>query len=466
MSRFVRRLAIAAVLLTVVPTALAQSEPERPEIAAFRQGTHAFRRVVYEVLQEKPEVLTETAQLDEDPARTLFIVLGDPTPLAGLRLGQFVERGGAVLVATDRSIPSRTLSRDFGVTVSGERVSRLVGQDSDFYRALVDCPFVQPAARTTANVPLFLNLPQGVATNCPSRLWFVRREQTLPVLATFPGGCRVDDQKRVFTVPVLPFAVGGDWGDGRILVLSDHSVFINDMVVQPDNDNFDFAYNCVEWLAAYGRRQRVLFFDNGVPQTEFNIPLRPPPPIPLPPADAILAAANQALAGMQQENVFNRVLYNQQQRVNPDAVIRLLLLLLTAGLAVYGLVRLHRGWQRPEPGTRLLDVALPLPATGTVLEQRRHALARQGNLWEPARALARQTFAALLGPAASARPPAVRAPGGWWSRWTAARRVRRLWRLAYDPRPVPVSPRRFGRLQAELAELQAAAADGTIQFGK
>ena len=70
--------------------------------------------------------------------------------------------------------------------------------------------------------------------------------------------------------------------ESRVLVLSDQSVFINGMMLQPDNDNFDFAYNCVNWLTGPGQRKQVLLLDQGIAITSFDVPVKwvldgPPP---------------------------------------------------------------------------------------------------------------------------------------------------------------------------------------------
>src|SRR5262245_50473972 len=64
-----------------------------------------------------------------DPARTLIVVLGDNHVLSGLDrevggLTKFLERGGALLVATDR--PDEGRLRPFGLSVSGATVEQAV----------------------------------------------------------------------------------------------------------------------------------------------------------------------------------------------------------------------------------------------------------------------------------------------------------------------------------------------------
>ncbi len=198
----------------------------------------------------------------------------------------FVAQGGALFLATDKRLPREAedaLIRTAGVRVSGEFV---VCKDADScYHALEDCPFLQPTNWTDPD--LFRDLiddnsqPALAASNAPSYLIPVgggmgelfRR----PALALLPGDCYREGAPAfagAFDPPPL-FAVGGDVGDGRVLVMADHSVFINEMLMQKDNGNIHLSYKCLKWLSGKkGERTTVLFVEDGTIKTRFDVPLK------------------------------------------------------------------------------------------------------------------------------------------------------------------------------------------------
>jgi hypothetical protein len=453
-----------------LPRACAQNEP-----IPFRQGTHAFRRILYDLVGGKVTPLSRPEQLAKDPAHTLLIVLGETEILERIpdRLYQFILRGGAALVATDRHLSAERLSPEFSVRISGLPVELQRHDRQTGYRGLAECPlveFLQP--------PGFQAL-QRVATNRPSQLSFLQHLVLVQpqVLATYRGSCLLDGQPR----PRLTFAVGmelqgmGAPRKGRLLVLADHSVFINDMLSQTDNDNFDFALVCLEWLTDGGQRDRVLFAEEGLVQTQFDVTLKDVPPLPLPPLGVILRAVDSGLQGLEEENAFNRMIQQRLDAVPPRRLIQTLGLLLTLGLVVYGLVRIGQGRHRTDPGAPLLEPALTKAAPArAVVEQRQQEMLSAGALWEPARALARHWLEDNFGPllplieerALQGRRPlfTVRVTSGPWGRWARSRQVGRLWQLAYGAPARRVTTREFAALKRRLAELTAAVSAGALSF--
>jgi hypothetical protein len=492
-----RRACAAAVLLglvalAAVPAARAQSRSaEQRERKAFLEGTHAFRRILYDAAKRGGLMpLSRQRNALAEPRRTLIVVLGDPGPLSaadfhteGLLRG-FVRAGGALLVATDR-MASYGLERDFGLGVTGDLLTLTRPDDESAYRGMKECPYVRPAGNRQPNLfepapPVFRgDRPRLVASNLPSRLsWFWPRPLGLPVLAYLAGPIQGHPGR-------VEFAAGGSLGDGRALVMADHSVFINEMMLQPDNGNIDFASRLAEWLldGPDGRRRdRVLYYEDGAVRTDFDIPLKDLPPPALPPADTLLGMLDETAHAMEEEGTFARMeeadFFNGTvedlmrsapfwERTEPEWKLwTLLVVAASAVLGVYAFVRLGMFRHRPEAAGPALAILLELQApAGAVIEQRHHALLREGNVWEAAREVARQLCAAAgASPGAGPRPPALEVRGPWWRRRRVRRLWARLWRLARSDRPMRVSPGEFARLAARAEALRAALADGAVRI--
>ncbi len=458
--------------------AVAQTDQDR-----FRQGTEAFRFIIRD-LDFSP--LSSIQELTKDPERSVLVVLGETGILdevnnevsGGLR--GFVERGGALLVATDRRVPAtnrnRSALQQFGVRVFPQPVRMVAGDWANCYRGLGLCPIAQPAIG--AKPPLFQNLPLGVATNRAGFLFLdpPGDQAQLRILAVFPEGCRPDHRDELHEERPLPFAAGRDWGMGRILVLADHSVFINDMMMRADNNNIDFADNCLRWLRDGGpkRRDRILFVEEGIIVTDFNVASLDMPFPPFTPPDDMVSIANRFLVGLGEESN-DRILGEEPWEKNRTMgrILKALAVVLTLGLVLYGFVRLSRGRYRIEPGSPLLAPTLArLAPAGVLVEQRHEAMQRDGNFCEPARALAQQFFESVLGQpwrAPGVSPgmplPGHQATGGWWRRRRLGKQLRHLWQVAFAAVGAQVSRQGFARVTAEIAELKAALARGTLRFG-
>lgn len=460
----------AGALLAPTSAALAQGDEDR-----FLSGTEAFRYVLQ--LNHFNPVPSPEA-LSQSPQGQIIIVLGEVAVLDNLNvrlhgLRQWVENGGALLVATDRPVPDarRRACEQFGLEIAEQPVllPRQVPDSERFrYRGLEECPFVQPYPGKGS--PLFEGLTPGVATN---RAGWVRypwrpRGQPLSALAVFPPGSEWHGSRDGPILGLYPFAVGGDLGAGRVLFLADHSVFINSMMLQPDNGNFQFAERCLDWLSngdGEVKRKEVLLYDEGNLVTTFNVPLQD---VPFPSIKDIpdpILAADQLIAGLEREDMFNRLLFDH---VTPGQLLRALSVLLTAALACYGLTRLLRARHRIETAAPLLEPALErLAPAGTVLEQRHQALLAHGNLGEPARELARGFFRVALGTSAldGDVPPGLHADAGWLQRRAIRQQVERLWQLAQAAEPLRVSAGEFAKLAGQVRELRAALEEGRLRLG-
>src|SRR5262249_45129781 len=118
-------------------------------------------------------------------------------------------------------------------------------------------------------------------------------------------------------------------------------------------------------------------------------------------------------------------------------------------------------------GPLLAPTLARLAPAGAGMAQRHTAILAGGNLWEPARALARGFFESALGthgPPAEAAPPPLHSRATWLARRFLERLVQHLWRLAYGTTPERIAPAAFAHLAAQVDELKAALADGSLRF--
>jgi hypothetical protein len=521
-----------------MPSLCAAASPD--DIIPSEQRTDAFRHLLSE-FHLKP--LLSFADLQAHPSESLLIVLGNPDCLSkkdfprGLR--SFVEAGGAVLIATDEETNGEAgelLASLAGVTVTGEKLVCTNPTEAKVYNGSPYCPFVQPLADPmglsgsnnilgmlativgVGNRPALFRAPQSdgenlhVATNAPSRLQVKSNGWWLPNgfhrLAVLPSGCQ-NEIKLLFLSDIAPlgarrpprvrqaptenllFAVVGTVGKGRVLVLADHSIFINRMLLPGDNGNLEFTANCLHWLRGgvsnpaealrtlnnpdaltklAGERNKALFWDDGRIRRDFSVPLAPGPVKPsLDMEPAIVAAINKTIVRLEDEDYFNRTLLdNLDEWAGGRRRLKLYLvyLLTFAAVLLAGYRFLWRSRYRLEPAVLAVpDVINESGAQLSWMDRRRRAMLRSGNVWETAHGLAREYFESAGIVLSGAAPPRVEiTQGNWRRRWRLQRRFARWWRLARGDAPVVIAPKALRRWLRELDELKTAVADGTIRL--
>lgn len=312
--------------------------------AEASRSFHALRFILYSM---NLEPLGFPAELNKNPENTVLIVLGNTRALDGLsatRMRDWLDAGIAILIATDAE-SATSLHEAFGVRVVGDTVGSTDPRSQ--YRRLPDCPIITDF---DANCPLVRGAARfRVATNIPGYLERDDAAQGLPrfrSVARFPptstvGGALHDR---------LPFAMLHDSGKGRALVLSDQSVFINSMMIQDDNDNFDFAVQTVRWLTDNGKRKRVYFLEDGEPVSNFNVSLKDglsgsKRSIELP--ENPVAVVNHVLTNWEDDNIFNRLILERFGNIH--RVVSGIAVLVTAALIAYGYFRLRRVRHVAEP---------------------------------------------------------------------------------------------------------------------
>lgn len=475
-----RWLTLVALLAGVLPASA--QVPREEGLPNIDEQTHVFRRMLYE---KDCEPLTRFEDLK--PENSVLILLGDMDGLRKVPGGwqDWLQRGGSLLIATDRLLPpdlEQEVLRTTGAGVTGDRYSStsLFGPR---YRDKPDCPVLKPVARAQPNLlPPETLLGNPVATNIPSGVGVSSLRGLAPgirPLAELDSINRIErgSGSSVGAMRDVLFAVGGPVGQGRVLLLADHSVFINEMMAQTDNANIEFAAACVDYLQREDKSHtKVLFVEEGSINPNFDIPLQNLPPLPMPTLDEIvgvlngyLASFNPRLAAAQEDDKFNRGLGNflLGRNTGPGKLFAVCAVILSVSLLLYacgryGIARTQR-WDRT---WSLLPQAVEKHRPkGTVLEQRQEHLATQGNLWEAARLEARGCFAAVPQPVDWRKPPKIHVAGNRWRRFWTRRRVCRVWRLAFHPRAHIITVHQWPHVRKEIDRLRRELAAGAVHLG-
>ncbi|MBX7106274.1 MAG: hypothetical protein K1X57_19510 [Gemmataceae bacterium] len=425
-------------------------------------GTHALRSLLHKT-GYKPVRSVDEAKAD--PGQTIIILLGDCNAMldrsfSNGRLRGFLQSGGAVLVATDHHC-SRTLFPELEVQVDGDHVYGDSDCPETLYRAgLIDFPLLQPSIReeVRGRIKLLGDL-ERVATCRPS---FLRRYEPLSlekndrtfeprrVFAELPRGCltRTGRDHNELREKRLMFGMAGEYWAGRYVVLADHSVFVNSLMLQTDNDNVAFAARVTSWLSESGQRKNVLLVEDGSIRTEFDLNLDYIDP-PLPHPDVLGPAADQLISKLEADDFFNRTIL---QLAPLNRMLRTILLIVSSAATAYVLYRITSGKHRPDPSSpRLPDNLADLPGQSAPTNDSAVA----------ARELVRASFIGLLGKM-PARVPQVQAADRR-TRRTWAGSVRSLWRVAVGERMTPLSGD-LPRLAGELSALEEAVRSGVIRL--
>ncbi|HEV3084253.1 MAG TPA: hypothetical protein VGY66_31110, partial [Gemmataceae bacterium] len=297
-----------------------------------------------------------------------------------------------------------------------------------------------------------------LATNLPSYLE-LRKRSPLEPLAYLPRGTVADDREAKLPEDRLLFAAGGTLPrtQGRAIFLADHSIFINCMLLQQEDDNAVFANRCLEWLVHAERgapeRDRILYLEDGVPVTNLNVSLQPGFLFDERSVDELVHGVDGFIAGQERNDTLDRWL----QRVPRTTWLAIVAIGGSVVALLLVLQRLSLRRFRPEPGMELFSVAaLRYGPSRLPLRDRTAEMHREGKFSDAARGVLQQFFMEVAPPGFSTdttRPPTVRPSGqpdreaqlnGW---------LRDLWHLAYGP-PQSISAARFQNVLGTLRMLR------------
>lgn len=441
-------------------------------VTSFDRGTHAFRAVMNRCGLKPLETIQEALA---NPSQSLIVLVGrlntfdEQLTDGGLR--RYLRQGGAILFATDR--PSHgEMWQQLEIAINGNIVMGPPGETQAIYRGeLQQCPQLQQPMRLRLRSKLDLLGSMRVATNRPS---FLNRRPMqgedapgmVPELQTPDDYARLNQARVVAELPTgstllgrqqfqVPegrylFAMADTLGRGRYAVLADHSLFLNMMMLQTDNDNVAFAVKLTNWLTDNGQRRQVLFVDDGIVRQDFSLNIDYVDP-PLPHPDVLGPMVDQLVGSLERDNFFNQGI---QRLVPPYRILRTALLALTAMAATGFVARLisrrHRQdrseYRLPE---QLDALAAPMPGEAAPPIQ----------LETAGRELARGALEQWLGESVDVRQPIEVSGNAAWTK-----RVEAIWRMAAGKARGIRRPAELQRLARELAELQKVIDRGEIRI--
>ena len=440
-----------------------------------------FGSELFHLLLEQKGLETTTdidAAWTDNPKRTVIVLLGENPSVSFSRIRTFLNRGGALLIATDRgfSIPGFCRLARGSVSVSEE----------SSYKGYTDCPLVTSIA---ASHPIASNVQSLVA----NRSGYIdslslTMGSTWKHVAALPDGSRW--RRRNVSGRQLASTILPGRNQGRAIVIGDHSFFINGMLWH--GDNAVFVLNIANWLTPRSlRKKQLLYVVDGVPQTSGlpdsnqSPPNIPPDQLPNIPADQMPEIdpdqlpeelpdvdlsqvpentlgswgrfSNEFLTAAEDADLFNE-LAADRPRDMADRMYRRNLLLLLAIIGILFLI-----YQLAISGQR---VDRPTGRPSTNVNDPIAQAARVGDYQPACRELSRSMFRRLTGADEPAgwvmRESEIQIEGEPWFQRSMRLRIKRLEKIARNLNRQRVSKRQFVNLASEIDEIHELYEKGRI----
>lgn len=334
--RFAHVPALAVVMLAFAGYSTGQESEEPLSDVEWRKGYHGFAVICSAMGYEVQTDLNAFGRLP--PEESLIVAFGDVSRV-NMNLNQFLGRGGALLVASDRG--GNGDLRQLGIGFQPGPFS--ARNPSEAFDGIRDCPLVSWLDRSHPST----NGINAIATNRPGGLQVNQRvirslgmvESTKPI--AFMPSVR-SSNGRPYTNQSLIFAHELQLRNGvRAMFVADQSIFSNQMIVLEDNARF--TQQTLEWLAEFDdsleRRKYVIIISDRAVLPDLNpssVEVTLPPPDPadvmralknLPP-DVLVDFGNSVIAAIEDEGVVNELLSRETARSRNNFYRRFILITL------------------------------------------------------------------------------------------------------------------------------------------
>jgi hypothetical protein len=197
-------------------------------------GTSDLRSVADSSAEETHLAQTSDEYADTPPEATVAVIVAPDRsyrPRELLRIEQFVRQGGTLVVADELTQPSNELLAGIGAEA---RINGTPLRDEQVYHGSP----AAPVARNLSDDPVVadvraLTLNYGTSVD-PGNASVLARTSGYAYLDANRSG-KLDDSE---TLGEYPVATAERVGEGRVIVVGDASVFINDMLDRSGNQQF------------------------------------------------------------------------------------------------------------------------------------------------------------------------------------------------------------------------------------
>lgn len=454
----IHRLRLPGLAMLLIAGSFLSAEPVSAQTSSLNAGLSSdgqFGFHLFQLLLEQKGLrsITEFDEaISDDPARTVMVLAGNLDWMSHqwAQIHNFVERGGAVLVASDRDVSAPGL-----FVLSGGPL--LVNDKDAAYQQFRDCPVMTEIERhrVSRNVTQIVGNRCGWISQASSRRlggW-----EAIARLSDFEATDERGRERQYLGAPIVAELNADNGSRGRLILAADHSLFVNGMLWH--GSNAMLAINTVDRLCESGNRRTLYFSINGA-ASRSGIPMIPPESLPEPPEDMPLpldavenlwsefwerpwgwrfAMGNALLTGLEDQNVFNPILANHAADL-PIPEYRRQLYFAAAIMAGWWLLRqlMRRGRRFERPVSRNVVSAA---------ETRVQDLVNSNDLLRPLRELAQDLFRTLTN---------SNDPKDWsvWPETVGVSGLKRLEKIATNVDRRPVSRREFRRLVKKIENIR------------
>ena len=474
-SAALRRCLFGAMLMLVAGMPGHAQEPAAPrivegQIVVDKLGMDCFRHLLFDAGMEP---LSNTFEILNQPQDTVIILLGSESSLL-LVNNQFetaVRRGATLIVAADRSSNS---TFDFGIDYVDGTIR--AGKE-DALKGIAEYPFIRPIKpffpiESTPLRELFGGFSNrgdnAIAANTSCVIRPVGRPLDFrrETLAGFPFSSRFNG--RAYEPSRDFFAIGGGFGQGRVLFLADHSVFVNNLILRPDIANLLFARGMIEWAQGPQQKKRCLLVEDGVIRTVYPLPTIPPKDGNL--LELLLKMAlifeqhgDRMIAEVERRDGFNQFIL---QKFPMREILRTVMFLVAGFVILLGVFWFMRSRTTADPARTLVtpELAALIPQ-GDALHQRFEGLMDTGNVYEVVREAVRDFFDGLHAmPTADGQPPRLLIVDDHPEPTRLRTRIMRLWTIAFGITPVEITAADWKSISVDLREILEEADNGSWKF--